>query len=550
MTIQTPHRATPLIPDSAPFAPEQRAWLNGYFAAILALGSAPVALSAGQLAGILPPTADAKPKGPLDDGDDGQTPWKDPAMAIEARMEAAKPRVLRRRMMAAMAQQDCGQCGYNCEDYANNIFQQAEPRLNLCVPGGKTTARMLKTLVEEMGGGVLDPETKAAKDAAAPKPQAKTAAPGYSREQPVAARFVGRRRLNGKGSEKTTNHIEIDLTASGIDYVAGDSLGMFAKNDPALVDLILAQIGAPPDFPIADKTLRDTLIEDMSLAPAPDQLFDFISYMVGGPRKLKAKALAKGQDPDGDAETLDVLAALEKFSGLRPDPEGLIEVLEPLQPRLYSISSSPKAVPGRVTLTVDTVRYKIGKRARGGLASAYLDQRIAPGETVQVYVQKAHGFALPADPRTPIIMVGPGTGIAPFRAFLQERHAAKTEGAAVGKAWLLFGHQHEQSDFFYADELAALQSAGTLTKLSLAWSRDGEKKVYVQDRMREAGAELYDWLQAGAHFYVCGDAKRMAKDVEAAVVAAAETHGKMEQANALAFVAGLKSSGRYQADVY
>ena len=548
MSIQTPHRASQLVPDSAPFPPEQRAWLNGYFGAILAISATvPVGLSPEQMAQFMPPVADAKPKGPLDDGDDGQTPWKDPAMAIEARMTAAKPRVLRRRMMAAMAQQDCGQCGYNCEDYANNIFMQAEPRLNLCVPGGKTTARMLKTLVEEMGGGVLDPETKAAKEAAAPKPAAKAPdGPGRSRERPVEAHFISRRRLNANTSEKTTNHVEIDLTACGLDYEVGDSLGIFAKNDPALVDQILAQIGAPADFPIAGKTLRDTLIEDMSLAPAPDQLFELISYMVGGPRKAKARALAKGQDPDGDAATLDVLAALEKFSGLRPDPEGLIEMLQPLQPRLYSISSSPKDRPGRVALTVDTVRYQVAKRRRAGLASAYLDQQVTPGEPLKVYVQKAHGFALPADPSTPIIMVGPGTGVAPFRAFLQERRAIK----AAGRAWLFFGHQRESSDFFYADELATLQAAGTLTKLSLAWSRDGDQKVYVQDRMREAGAELFAWLEAGAHFYICGDAKRMARDVEAALVAIAEAHGQMDAAAALAFVARLKADGRYQADVY
>jgi sulfite reductase (NADPH) flavoprotein alpha-component len=404
---------------------------------------------------------------------------------------------------------------------------------------------MLKSLVEEMGGGVLDPDEKAAKDSAKPD-KASDVRPGRSREAPVAARFVSRQRLNAPGSEKVTNHIEIDLTECGLDYEPGDSFGIVPTNCPNLVDTILAAIAAPADFPIGDKTLRDALIEDTSLSPAPDSLFQLISYLTGGERKRKAQALSKGQDPDGDAATLDVLAALEKFSGLHPDPEAFYEVLEPLQPRLYSISSSMKANPGRVSLTVDTVRYDQDARERLGVCSTFLADRIAPGATFKAYVQKAHGFALPKDGATPIIMVGPGTGVAPFRSFLQERHAAK----AAGPAWLFFGHQRRETDFFYEAELGVLQEAGTLTKLSLAWSRDGGKKVYVQDRMREEAAELFAWLEKGAHFYICGDAKRMAKDVEAALVDAVAEHGKVSADDAKAYVAALKKVGRYQADVY
>jgi sulfite reductase (NADPH) flavoprotein alpha-component len=241
-----------------------------------------------------------------------------------------------------------------------------------------------------------------------------------------------------------------------------------------------------------------------------------------------------------------VLAALEKFPGIHPDPEAFMEALEPLQPRLYSISSSQKAEPGRVCLTVDAVRQTIGGRLREGLASTYLDGRIAPGESLKVYVQKAHGFALPADTSIPIIMVGPGTGIAPFRAFLQERQATD----AAGRAWLFFGHQRRATDFLYEDELARFQQAGTLTNLSLAWSRDGERKVYVQDKMREAGAELFQWLEQGAHFYVCGDALRMAKDVDTALADIVVQHGGTSAEDARAYLEALKIAGRYQADVY
>src|SRR5262249_46722576 len=191
-----------------------------------------------------------------------------------------------------------------------------------------------------------------------------------------------------------------------------DSLGVFPANDQALVDAILAQIAAPPDFPIAGRPLRQVLVEEMSLAPAPDSLFQFISYLTGGERRKKAQALSRGEDPDGDAAALDVLAALQKFQQLRPDPEAFVESLEPLQPRLYSISSSPRATPGRVSLTIDTVRYELAGRVRCGVASTFLCERAGLGRTLMVYVQKAHAFGLPRDASTPIIMVGPGTGIA------------------------------------------------------------------------------------------------------------------------------------------
>jgi sulfite reductase (NADPH) flavoprotein alpha-component len=275
-------------------------------------------------------------------------------------------------------------------------------------------------------------------------------------------------------------------------------------------------------------------------------LFQLFSYITGGDRRKKSRALAAGEDPDGDAETLDVLAAIEKFPGIRPDPEAFIEALDPLQPRLYSISSSPKANPGRVALTVDTVRYAIGERGRLGVCSTFLAERCAPGSPLRVYVQKAHAFGLPADPNVPIIMIGPGTGVAPFRAFLQERQAAK----APGRNWLFFGHQRSACDFFYEDEFKAMRASGHLTRLSLAWSRDTEQKFYVQDRMRETGADLWAWLNDGAHIYVCGDAKRMAKDVELALVDIVAKHGGCSAEEATSFVAGLKKQGRYQQDVY
>ena len=529
------------IPESAPFSAEQRTWLNGLFAGLFDLEGGVTPLSSTDVAKLLPGFIDAgiTPAIEVDDG----APWHDPAMALADRMKLAEGRPLRRRMMAAMAQQDCGQCGYNCHDYSEAVFAKKEQRLNLCVPGGKDTARMLKQLYQEIDN---TPVAKADAASATDKVVTSPSAPGHSRDNPAYATFLSRRRLNNPGSKKETWHIEFDLAETGLDYVVGDCFGIFPANDPALVDAVISALDAPPDFPIGGRNLREVLTDGVSLSQAPDMLFQLISYLTGGERRQKAKVLAAGMDPDGDAAALDVLAALLKFPGVRPDPEAFIESLDPLQPRVYSISSSPKCNPGRVSLTVDAVRYELEKRTRLGVASTFLAGRAPLGDKIKVYVQKAQHFALPADPTTPIIMVGPGTGIAPFRAFLQERQATR----ASGRNWLFFGHQHSNYDFFYKDELIAMRSAGLLTRLTLAWSRDGDEKIYVQHRMREVGRDLWAWLVEGAHFYICGDATRMAKDVERTLVDVIAEHGARTPTEAANFLAELKKLGRYQTDVY
>jgi len=546
-----------LIPESAPFSAEQRAWLNGFFAGLLSLD----ATAGAAVLGSAVPDAAAKAVAGADDG----APWHDAAMPILERMALAEGKPLPRRLFAAMAQQDCGQCGYLCETYSAAIASGLEKKLNLCVPGGKETSRMLKRLLEEAPArrGASPPQsqtpnraqsqaraqtqhqtqderTPAQVQALAPAPK-----PG-SRDAPVEAIFRSAVRLNAHTSEKDTRHVVFDIAASGLAFAPGDSFGLYPSNDPKLAEAVLSGLGVPAQFPIGGKTIRQALIEDYALGPAPDALFGLIGVLVGGERRRKAKALAAGEDPDGDAASLDVLAALEKFAPVRADPEALLECLEPLQPRLYSISSSPLASPEEVHLTVAAVRYELAGRRRLGVASTLLADRLVPGQRVKVYVQKAHGFALPPAGDRPIVMVGPGTGIAPFRSFLLHRRAT----GAKGRAWLFFGHQHEAQDFFYRDELNGLLRDGTLTRLSLAWSRDGASKVYVQDRMLQAGPELWSWLKAGAHFYVCGDAKRMAKDVETALIDISAKAGQMSQAAARDFIGELKATGRYQADVY
>ena len=544
MTVAVSVPRMDLVPESAPFSEEQRVWLSGFFAAALGPIASPEALSNAALIGLGIPGAASAQSGPVLATND-EAPWHDPALPTPERMKMAEARPLAPRLMAAMAQQDCGQCGYNCADYANAIFLRNEQRLNLCAPGGKETARLVKGLAVELDESRESvPTTEMVLPAAEPGSKPMVAI-GTSREAPGEAVFLSRRKLNGEGSEKETMHIEFQL-GEHLDYVVGDSFGIFPKNHVGYVDQIIALLGASPRTEIRGRTLRDVLTDEVALGAAPDSLFELYSYILGGRDRQTARALARGEDPHGDAATTDVLAVLHKFPNARPHAEAFVDALEPLQPRLYSISSSPKTEPGKLTLTVDSVRYLIGKRKRLGVASTYLGERAVPGDRLRVYVQKAHNFALPSNPNAPVIMCGPGTGIAPFRAFLHERKAV----AAPGPNWLFFGHQRQATDFFYRDELQAMQASGLLTRLSLAWSRDAEQKFYVQDRMREVGAALWDWLEKGAHFYICGDAKRMAKDVEGAMVEIAAEHGGRSREDAVDFVAHLKKAGRYQADVY
>jgi sulfite reductase (NADPH) flavoprotein alpha-component len=547
----------PVLPDNAPFTPEQRAWLNGFFAGLLGFDGAESAPAMAANDQALP-AADNPPA----DADDGEAPWHDQTLPLAERMKLAEGRPLRRRLMAAMAQQDCGQCGYTCEAYADAIFLEQEARLNLCVPGGKATARMLKMLYAQMA------EPASSANLPAPTPTNGTAAkpangttgapkptevrPGRSREKPMLATFLGARPLNKKGSEKETRHVEFDLAGTGLDYRPGDSFGVVPTNDPALVDAIIRRLGSSADAEVGDgnghsRSLGAALIEDAALAPAPDALFELLATLTASAEERRTlEAMARGEDADADPDSLDVLAALEMFPQVTPSPKALIAALEPLQPRLYSISSAPAAFPGKIHLTVDVVRWPARGRLRKGVASTFLAERLLPGEGAPIYLQPSHGFSLPPDPVTPIIMVGPGTGVAPFRSFLHERRAS----GAKGRAWLFFGHQRRASDFFYEDEFAALLKAGTLTLLSTAFSRDQPQKIYVQHRMVEEGARLFRWLEDGAWFYVCGDAKKMAPDVDRALVRIVARHGGRSEDAARAYVADLAAAGRYRRDVY
>ncbi|HEU5397141.1 MAG TPA: sulfite reductase subunit alpha, partial [Verrucomicrobiae bacterium] len=353
--------------------------------------------------------------------------------------------------------------------------------------------------------------------------------------------------LNRIGSAKEVRHYEFGLGGSGLTYEAGDALGVLPQNCESLVTDILSVLNATGDEPVAAESsilsLRQALTESFDLGrPTPELLSD-IAKLAPDSELTPLLAPERPEDLKRWLHGRDVLDLLHLAAGKISATE-LLPRLRKLSPRLYSISSSPKAHPGQVHLTVGAVRYEAHRRQRKGVASTFLADRA--GERVKIFVQPSHGFKPPADPGTPMIMVGPGTGIAPFRAFLGERQAM----GATGKNWLFFGDQCRATDFLYEEQLLGWQKSGLLTRLDLAFSRDQAEKIYVQHRMREKAAELWSWLEAGAHFYVCGDAGRMAKDVDDALHRIIETAGGRSVDDAKAYVAKMKTEKRYQRDVY
>ena len=380
----------------------------------------------------------------------------------------------------------------------------------------------------------------------------------WSKDHPFPARLTENRLLNGPGSAKETRHLVVSLAGSGLHYKAGDSLGVFPANRPEEVTELLRLLGANGDEPVssvqlkltAPIPLRDALTTRLALAGPTRRIVETLAAKTANPAEQAPLAgLLAPEAKDAltawldEREFVDLLA---EFPGARLTPQEFVDHLRKLMPRLYSIASSAKMFPDEIHLTVAVVRYQTNGRGRVGVASTFLADRAQPGVTpVPVFVSHSH-FGVPEDGARDCIMVGPGTGIAPFRAFVQERAAA----GATGRNWLFFGDQRQATDFLYGDEWAAWQAQGRLARLDLAFSRDQPQKIYVQDRMRENAAELWAWLQAGANFYVCGDAKRMAKDVDAALHEIITQQGAMTHAQATDYVKQLKKDKRYQRDVY
>jgi sulfite reductase (NADPH) flavoprotein alpha-component len=375
------------------------------------------------------------------------------------------------------------------------------------------------------------PFKSAAGAASAPEPSA-ASGPAFDKAHPFMATLMTADRLSGETSAKCVNHIELSLAGGGpdLDYAVGDALGVWPLNDTAEVQAVLSAAGLTGGEAVQLKS---------GLAKLRAALLTRLDLTVVTAKTLEAWGVDAAEP---DQQVIDLLQRPD----VTPDAQALVDGLRPLQPRLYSISSSPKAHPGEVHLTIGEVRYDLHETPRKGVASTYLGERLSEGGMVGVYVQRSAHFHIPDDDDIPLIMIGPGTGIAPFRAFLEEREAR----AAQGRNWLFFGDQHEACDYLYRDQIAGWGESGLLTHTSLAWSRDGEEKVYVQTLLQQRGAEVFEWLEDGAAIYICGDASRMAADVHRALLDVIATHGKMDEADAVAYLDRLSSTHRYQRDVY
>ena len=570
----------PLLPESAPFSTPQRAWLNGFFAGVFGLGSNGSGAAAnghsanghstnGHANGHKNGTAVAAP--PAEE----TFPWHDSALPMDERLKLAEGRPFERKLMAAMAQLDCGSCGYDCKRYAEAIASGEDKDLTKCSPGGKDTAKKVKELVAERkalptveanghaanghianghianGHAANGHVNGTAKPAATQSANGSHAVGGYDRKHPFMAPLLRCEPLNRAGSEKDVRYVAFSLKGSGLTYEVGDALGVCPENDPELVELVLKLMGARGDemVPTPDggqAHAYDALLKNYVITKVSDGLATLLAAHASDPSEAGTLKTLVEDAVEGIPAAWDVVDLLEQVPSARAPVAEMVAALAPLQPRLYSISSSLKAHAEEVHLTVGMVRYTQGGRARKGVASNFLTATLRARQKAGVFVHTSPGFRLPADGKTPVIMVGPGTGVAPFRAFLQERAAT----GAKGKNWLFFGDQRRELDFLYRDELEKYAGGGVLSRLDLAFSRDQAEKVYVQHRMKEAAKELWGWLQEGAHFYVCGDARRMALDVDHALHAVVAEQGGMTPEAAKEYVKGLTKAKRYQRDVY
>jgi len=573
-----------MLPESAPFTAEQRAWLNGYLAGLFA-GAVEQPLSS--------PRAAAEPLLVLYGSQTGTAERLAREVAQASAEQGFAARVLemnactkeelaaQKRLLVVTSTWGDGDPPDNAAQFWALLNSAEAPRLestkfavfglgdrnysDFCGAGKK-----FDTSLEQLGAKRVHPRIDSADDydlliktwmesvwpalknghmAGAPTSHPPTKA---TAKQFASARLISSRNLNGAGSAKETRHIEISLAETGLTYEVGDALGVMPANCPELVSEILATLGCDGEEAVADPcgvetSLRSALLTQYEITRISAALFEAIAES-----RRRGIALARPGGPsngitrDEFTRGREVIDLLLQFPESRIDASEFVQLLNPLKPRLYSISSSPRAHPGEVHLTVGVVRYENHGRARKGVCSTFLGDRVKPGSMVPVYVQRSHGFRLPPDGSTPIVMIGPGTGIAPFRAFLEERQAM----GAGGRNWLFFGDQHAATDFLYREQLETMLANKYLTRLDTAFSRDQSEKLYVQHRMTEHAQELYSWLEEGAHFYVCGDAKRMAKDVDAALHQVIQVASGRSAEAAIEYVAQLKSQKRYQRDVY
>lgn len=372
----------------------------------------------------------------------------------------------------------------------------------------------------------------------------------YSRTNPFKAEILENININGRGSNKETRHLELSLEGSNLHFEPGDSIGIYPENDPELVDAFIAEMEWNPEVPVpvnkqgVVRSLREALISNFEITVLTKPLMKKIAELTSN-AELE-KLVDQKERLDDYIDGRDLLDVAKDFSLGKVDPKEFVGILRKIPARLYSIASSLQAAPDEVHVTIGTVRYESHGRSRLGVCSGECALRLEEGDTVPVYIQRNDNFKLPENPDTPIIMIGPGTGIAPFRSFMQERE----EIEAKGKTWLFFGEQHYRTDFLYQVEWQQWLKNGVLTKMDVAFSRDTDEKVYVQHKMLEKSKEVYEWLEDGAVIYVCGDEKHMAADVQKTLVKILEAEGRLNAEEARDYLANLQQQKRYQRDVY
>lgn len=405
-------------------------------------------------------------------------------------------------------------------------------------------AAWLDKIVPLVGSLAAAPAAATGTGNASGSPAPAAPASAYNKANPFPATLLVRQKITGRDSEKDVRHIEIDLSGSGLQYRAGDALGVWFENDPAVVEEILAAVSLKGDEPVnaggQGKTVREALLHDWEIGLNTPQFVQGYAEISGNPELKEAAA-----DASAYAAANPIAGIVSQYPAALT-AEQLAGLLRPLAPRLYSISSAPEEVGEEVHLTVGVLRYEHNGIPRTGAASGFLGERLEEEGSVRVFVEENPRFRLPENPETPVIMIGAGTGVAPFRAFMQQRAA----NGDSGKNWLIFGNQHFTQDFLYQTEWQGWAKDGLLNKYDFAWSRDQEEKIYVQHKIREEAAELWQWLQQGAHIYVCGDASRMAKDVEQALLDTIAEQGGLSADDADEYLDNLRQEGRYQRDVY
>lgn len=575
----------PHIPEDAPFNGEQRAWLSGFMAGLNSR------LLAGESAASAPASNAAQPIHILYGTQTGNSENLAMDAAASAKALGMAPDVrglddiemdalaAMRHVVIVTSTYGEGEMPDNAQLFWEALSADTAPRLegmkfavlalgDTGYDGFCQAGKLIDTRLEQLGATRIatrldcdiDFEDAAAAwfgetlPLAAEKPVAGAAtatAPsreqtGWSRKNPYVSTMAVNRRLSGAASTKEIRHFEFDLADSGLVYEAGDALGVMPVNDPALVDLLIARLGASAETEVSGASLSSLLSTQYEISTPSRDLIAEVERRAGHEELTHVVR-------NGDKEALEAFLwskdALDLISLI---PEGslnaaeFVGLLKPLQHRAYSISSSPKEAEGHVHLTVASVRYQAANRDRGGVCSTYMTDRVAEGASAGIFVSPNKAFRVPGNDDAPMIMVGPGTGIAPFRAFLQERRAR----GAKGRNWLFFGDQRRESDFIYEDELSTMSRDGLLTRLDLAFSRDQHAKIYVQTRMKENGKALFSWLEDGASFYVCGDASRMARDVDTALSEIIAEHGGMTAEKAADYLASLKKDKRYLRDVY